>query len=237
MSARSLLIASFLAFFALAAAAMAANPEPQLDFRTGKGRDVREWLGGMGFMFERAAQDPASARFSVTDQGLVMDALKPAQAIIALKKGHLENYRFVDLEWGVNKFPPGASYAQGRRNEAIMFYAFFGSETVDSGSIVVPDSPYFIALHLCENDTINKPEKGRFFHKGGRFICVAHPQPGEIVKTRFDLKKSFRDIYGFEAPPLYGIAFEFDTNGAPGGTASGFVRKIDFPSATYIRND
>jgi hypothetical protein len=226
------------ALFLFSAPVHAADPEPRLDFRSGKGQDVFDWLGGMGFIFERAATDPTRAAFTLTDQGLLVEALKPAQAIIALKKGHLENYRYVELEWGVNKFPAGASYAQGKRNEAIMFYAFFGDKTINSGSLVVPDSPYFIALHLCENDEIGKPELGRFFHAGGRFICVAHPQPGALVKTRFDLKKAFREIYGFEAPSLYGIAFEFDTNGAPDkGKASAFVRSINFPAATYIRNN
>jgi len=231
---RFLLTILLLSFIALPAHAREYKPE--LDFRTGKGRDVSEWLGGMGFMFERAAPDATKTQLSVSDRGLEIASLKPAQAIVALKTGYLNNYRMLELDWGVDKFPPGASYANGKRNEAIMFYAFFGKETVDSGSMVVPDAPYFLALHLCENDEINKPELGRVFHDGGRFICVAKPAPGELVKTRFDLKAAFRNAFGFDAPPLYGIAFEFDTTGTAGKSAA-FVQKINFPSATYIRND
>lgn len=231
-------LAAFLAFCVLAAPVRAADPEPHLDFRTGAGQDAYQWLGEMGFMFERDARDKTKVDLSLSNRGLEMKALSGAQAMVALKKGHLEHYRVVEIEWGVDKFPKGASYANGRRNEAILFYAFFGKETVDSGALIVPDSPYFIALHLCENDVVGQAELGRFYHKGGRFICVAHPKPGEVVKTSFDLKQAFQDLYGFPAPSLYGIAFEFDTTSPrDDGTSSAFVRSINFPKATYIRQD
>ena len=207
-----------------------------IDFRTVAGNDARQWLASKNFIFERSANNKNKTSFLLTERGLEIKALKSAQSIIALKKGYLQNYRDVEIVWGVDKFPKGASYAKGKRNEAILLYAFFGKEMIDSGGLVVPDSPYFIALHLCENDQINKPEKGRFYHKGGRFVCVAHPKPGEAITTRFNLKKAFKDYYGFEAPPLYGIAFEFDTKGAPdGGKTSAFIQSIFFPESTYIR--
>lgn len=110
-----------------------------------------------------------------------------------------------------------------------MLFVFFGDKTVESGGVGVPDLPYFLALHLCENDAIDKPEKGEFYHKGGRFICVAHPQAGETIKTTFDLNKGFKDVFGFDAPPLSGIALEYDTTKAQNdGTAAGFVSSIKF---------
>ena len=123
------------------------------------------------------------------------------------------------------------------RNMAGSLQVFFGQEHVSSGSFVVPDAPYFIALHLCENDEINKPETGRFYHKGGRFVCVAHPKPGETVTTKFNLKQAFKDYYGFDAPPLYGFIIEYDTKGAPnGGKTSAFVKKIEFPASIYMND-
>ena len=212
--------------------------DPGLNFKNLQGNDAWEWLGERQFIFERSADNKKKTNLEFTDQGLRIDALDSTQSIMAIKKGgHLADYKNVLLKWGVNDFPEGASYAKGKRNEAIMFYAFFGTEMIDSGSMLVPDSPYFIALHLCENDQINKPELGRFYHKGGRFVCVAHPKPGEIVTTRFNLKRSFQEYFGFDAPPLYGIALEFDTNGAPNnGKTSAFVRSIEFPDATLIRH-
>lgn len=210
--------------------------DPALSFQGLKGQDAWAWLAEKNFIFERSAEDRAKTNLEFTDQGLLIEALSGTQSIIAIKKGgHLSDYRDVVLKWGVNDFPEGASYAKGKRNEAIMFYAFFGTEMISSGAMVVPDSPYFIAIHLCENDAINKPENGRFYHKGGRFVCVAHPKPGEVVETRFDLKAAFKEYYGFDARPLYGIALEFDTSGAPnGGKASAFVQSIEFPDATLV---
>jgi hypothetical protein len=212
--------------------------EAALDFTAGAGEDAWQWLEDRNIIFERGADNKSKTELILDkDHGLIVKALKRGQSIIALKQGYLQNYRDVVIHWGVNEFPKGASYAKGKRNEAIMLQVFFGDKNISSGSFVVPDAPYFIALHLCENDEIKKPEKGRYYHDGGRFVCVAHPKPGETVETRFDLKQAFIDYYGFAAPPIYGIALEFDTNGAPnGGKTSAFVKKIEFPQATYELN-
>jgi hypothetical protein len=209
-----------------------------LDFRDGAGEEAISWLKDRNIVFERGAARKDKTRLTLDkDKGLIIDSLKEGQSIIALKKGHVKNFRDVVITWGVDQFPEGASYAKGRRNEAIMLQVFFGTENISSGSFIVPDAPYFIALHLCENDEINKPEKGRFYHKGGRFVCVDHPKPGETVTTRFDLKQAFAEYFGFGAPPLYAIALEFDTRGAPnGGKTSAFVKSIEFPAATYIND-
>lgn len=211
--------------------------DPAIDFRDAHGNDAYQWLAEKGFTLERSANDRRKTRFTPTEQGLVIEALKPAQSILMLKKGHLTNYRNVEITWGVNKFPKDASYAKGRRNEAIMFYAFFGTEMIDSGSAFIPNSPYFLALRLCEKDAVGVLQKGGYFHAGGRFVCVAHPKPGEMVTTTYDLKKAFREAFGKEAPPLYAIGLEFDTtNPRDKGTSSAIVERISFPSATYIRD-
>ena len=226
---------------AVAMAMLFATPaqakDPTIDFREAQGSDIYQWLAGKGFTLERSANDRKKTKLTPTEQGLVIEALKPAQSILMLKKGHLTNYRTVEINWGVNKFPKDASYSKGRRNEAIMFYAFFGREMIDSGSAFIPNSPYFIALRLCEKDDIGVLQKGGYFHKGGRFVCVAHPKKGEIVTTTYDLKAAFRQAFGKEPPPLYAIGLEFDTtNPRDKGTSSAIVESISFPSATYIRD-
>ena len=215
-----------------------AAQDAVLDFRARAGKDARAWLSQFNIVFERGARDPDDVRLTLdADKGLVVEPLTSGQGLIALRKGHVTNYETVEITWGVNEFPKGASYAKGKRNEAIMLQVFFGQEHISSGSFVVPDAPYFIALHLCENDEINKPETGRFYHKGGRFVCVAHPKPGETVTTKFNLKQAFKEYYGFDAPPLYGFIIEYDTKGAPnGGKTSAFVKKIEFPASIYMND-
>ena len=209
-----------------------------IDFTGQADGDAVSWLEKQGFEFELNAKK-LNPRFE--NDALVLSTGDKTAGLFGLRfaqQDFIHGVKRVEIVWGVNKFPAGASYQKGRRNEAIMFYAFFGKEMVDSGSAIIPDSPYFIALHLCENDPVGVPLMGRYYHKGGRFICAAHPKPGEVVTTRLDLKKTFKDIFGFQAPALSGIAFEFDTTKPQDdGTSSGFVQSLKFPKATYIRED
>ncbi|MFB3101461.1 MAG: hypothetical protein ACE1ZM_08465, partial [Gammaproteobacteria bacterium] len=91
-------------------------------------------------------------------------------------------FTYVEIDWGVNKFPEGASYEQGVRNEAIMVFIFMGNEHQPSGSFFITDSPYFVALFLCHGDhRINHPHKSAYFKKGGRYVCVERPAVGQLV--------------------------------------------------------
>lgn len=204
-----------------------------IDFKEAQGRDIYQWLGSKGFTLERSANDREKTKLTATKKGLLIEALAPAQSILMLKKSYPNNPSTVEIKWGVNKFPKDASYSKGRRNEAIMFYAFFGKEMIDSGSTFIPNSPYFLALRLCEKDKVGVLQKGGYFHKGGRFVCVAHPKAGEIVTTTYDLKAAFRKAFGKEAPPLSAIGLEFDTtNPRDKGTSSAIVESISFPSTS-----
>ena len=119
--------------------------------------------------------------------------------------------------------------SRGVRAEAIMVYIFFGKERHASGSLVIPDSPYFLALYLCETEATNKPFKGRYHHASGRFICVERPQLGATVATDFPFADTFRRVFGREAPDISGIALAIDTSNAKGaGVAKSFIRKIEF---------
>ena len=77
----------------------------------------------------------------------------------------------------MTRFPANASYARKVRNEALMVYAFFGHDELPSGSLLIPDSPYFIAMFLCDQDPIERPFTGRYYEKGGRFVCWGTPSP------------------------------------------------------------
>ena len=192
-------------------------------------QDVYQWLSAKGFVFEQSANNPRKTRLTAMNNGLTIEALAPSQSILMLKTDNMSDVGNVEITWGVNKFPKGANYDKGRRNEAIMFYAFFGTERIDSGSLLVPDSPYFLALRLCEQEDINVLHLGGYFHAGGRVVCVAHPRPSEIITTTYDLKSAFREAFGKEAPPLTAIGLEFDTtNSGANGTSSAIVTSIRF---------
>ena len=80
-------------------------------------------------------------------------------------------------------------------NEALMLYIFFGTKKLSSGNVLVPNSPYSIGLFLCQNDQVNVPYKGRYFHAGGRFVCLGKPRPGEMIVSEFDLESSVQELF------------------------------------------
>ncbi len=63
-----------------------------------------------------------------------------------------------------------------------MLYIFFGDKKLSSGSLLIPDSPYFIGLFLCESDPVNEPFTGRYYHTGGRYISHRSPEGRRICR-------------------------------------------------------
>ncbi|MEK9661015.1 MAG: hypothetical protein VW644_04665 [Alphaproteobacteria bacterium] len=125
------------------------------------------------------------------------------------------------------------SYEKGVRNEAIMVHTFMGDERISSGSMFIPDSPYFIGLFLCDgDDKVDFPYIGSYFKKGGRYVCLDKPVTGTTVTMRFDLLDAYRKYFdkeGDDDPAISGIGIEVDTSKASGdGRSNAFIREIRF---------
>ena len=110
---------------------------------------VEDWLRGKGFQFKEDARRRDRIDFDVGENGFAVEAKRRAFGFMPNESVNVPEFTYVEIDWGVNKFPEGASYEQGVRNEAIMIYIFMGDERQPSGSFFIPDSPYFIALFLC----------------------------------------------------------------------------------------
>jgi hypothetical protein len=96
--------------------------------------------------------------------------------------------------------------------------------------MLIPNSPYFIGLFLCEDERTNFPYKGRYFQTGGRFVCLGKPQPGDTIVSEFDLDAAFKRYFDKnETPGITGIGFGVDTTKAgKGGTAAALIKSIEF---------
>jgi hypothetical protein len=169
----------------------------------------------------------------VINDSLVLEAKRRAFGIMPNETVNIPDFTYVEIDWGINKFPEGSSYEQGVRNEAIMVIIFMGDENKPSGSIFIPNSPYFIGLFLCHgDDRINHPYVGSYFKKGGRYVCSESPVIGEMVTTRFNLLKAYRSYFDKEKddnPAISGIALALDTKKAGnGGKSSAFIQEIRF---------
>ncbi|MDK2742387.1 MAG: DUF3047 domain-containing protein [Nitrospira sp. BO4] len=226
-----------LIIFVIAALTMTASVDlarstdslkPGVDFSGFSGGSVLNWLGSKGFEPKQDARNTRRVVYSALPSAIALETKTRAFGLL-LNERDVRDYSRVRIEWGVDAFPSGASYEEGARAEAIMVYIFFGKERHSSGSLFIPDSPYFLALYLCETETTNKPFKGRYHHAIGRFICVERPRLGATVKTDFPVADTFRRVFGKEAPDISGIALAIDTANANGtGVAKSFIRKIEF---------
>jgi len=194
---------------------------------------VEDWLQSKGFQFESDARRRNYIDLDVDEEGLDVEARRPAMGILPNESVNVPDFSTVEIDWGVRKFPEGASYEKGVRNEALMVVFFLGDERQPSGSMFIPDSPYFVGVFLCQgNDRTNHPYVGAYFKKSGRYVCLDRPATGARVTTRFDLMAAYRayfDKEGDDDPAVSGIALMLDTKKAgDGGQSSAFLREIRF---------
>jgi len=207
----------------------AEHPAYSVDFTGFPGRNVLKWLGTKGFVPKQDAANGRKVVYDVEDGDLKLEAKSQALGLL-LDETDVLNYSKIRIEWGVDAFPPGASYEKGVRSESVMIYVFFGKERISSGSFLIPDSPYFLGLFLCESGKTNEAFTGRFFQAGGRYICLDRPPLGQLVTTEYPIADAFTRIFGkSQAPDISGFGISIDTSSAKGkGTARAFVRKIEF---------
>ena len=217
----------------VSAPALAGNPKLAHvirfdDYDIGSEED---WLQAKGFEFNEDMKRRNRIDLEVNDDSLVIEAKRGSFGIMVNETVNVPEFTYIEIDWGVNQFPEGASYEQGIRNEAIMMMIFMGDERMPSGSMFIPDSPYFIGLFLCHgDDRIDHPYQGSYFKKSGRYVCGDRPAAGETVTTRFDLLEAYRTYFDKERdddPGISGLGIALDTKKAEGGgKSSAFIREI-----------
>ena len=118
----------FVIFAALMAAAPVWANESKLvhllrfsDYESGP---VEDWLQGKGFQFKEDAKRRDLIDLDVGEKGLILEAKRHAFGVMPNESVNVPKFTYVEIDWGVNKFPEGASYEQGVRNEAIMVFLY-----------------------------------------------------------------------------------------------------------------
>jgi hypothetical protein len=203
-------------------------------FSDHKQGSVDAWLQQKGFKFERDARQRDRIALTIAEPAsLLVDTKRRAFGIMTNESVNVPEFTYIEVDWGVNKQPEGASYEKGVRNEALMLMVFMGDERQPSGSMLIPDSPYFVGLFLCGGgDRVKHPYVGSYFKKSGRYVCADKPAPGQTVTSRFDLLEAYRTYFDKERdddPAVSGVALAVDTQKAGGGgTSSAFIREIRF---------
>jgi hypothetical protein len=201
-----------------------------IDFSDYEEGSIEEWLEKKGFELKEEAKDRRKLDLDVDEGALFLEAKKPLMALIVKESEDLGKYSRIKIEWGVVKYPKGASYEGKVKNEALLVLVFFGEEKISSGHLAIPDSPYFIGLFLGRHDKLKKAYKGNYYHEGGRFVCLGNPKPGETVISEFDLADAFKRYFQKdEVPNISGVALEIDTTSSDDdGRAVAFIHSIEF---------
>ena len=201
-----------------------------IDFMDYESGSVEKWLREKGFEFRRDARDRKKLDLEVDDNGLVLDVKQGMLGMMLNEAVDLEEFSALRLEWGVTKYPEGANYEQGVLNEALLVVVFFGYDKISSGHFAIPNAPYFIGFFLGKEEQVGKSYVGRYFQKGGRYVCLGNPKPGEMVTSEYDLISAFKRKYEKdEVPIISGIAIAVDTSkSGAGGKAKAFIKSIEF---------
>jgi len=201
-----------------------------VDFSDYTEGSVENWLQSKGFEFKRGAKDRRKLDLDVEDDALILEVKRRSRGFLFNESVDVKHFSKVRITWGIIKYPKDASYDRKVNNEALILYIFFGYEKIGSGHFAIPNSPYFIALFLGSDDEVNKPYKGKYYHKSGRFVCLGNPKPNEKVTSEFDLIEAFRKYFEKdEAPVISGISLGYDTTSSGDkGTAGAFINSIEF---------
>jgi hypothetical protein len=202
----------------------------RIDFSDYAEGPIEEWLQAKGFRLEHGAEDPELLALSFHEGALMLEAKSPVKGFLVNQDIRLEKVSKIRIYWGIIKYPKHASYERQVHNEALMVYIFFGQDKVPSGHFALPALPYFIGLFLGQEEQLNTPYKGRYYHAGGRFVCVGNPKPHETVVTEFDLPAALQTYFDKDDMPMIsGITLGIDTfSSGDKGKAAAYIYSIEF---------
>jgi hypothetical protein len=144
---------------------------------------------------------------------------------------NLPSARRIRIHWGVEHYPEGANWEHGINAVAIAVMSSFGTETINSGSLFIPNAPYFIGLFLGQKEQADKVYIGKYYTQGGRYFCApCGIQVGETVVSDFDLAKAFSEQFSVpHFPGVSGFGFQMNTK-ATHGEAVAFLQKVEYLS-------
>lgn len=197
----------------------------KIDFTDQKGT-AADWFKKNEFTFQNDAKK-VNAYFESGTLVLEADDMNG----IFTKNLDIKNASKIRIVWGVAQYPQGANWEKGVLREAVGVVVSFGKEKISSGSMVVPNVPYFLALFLGETEKEGKAYFGNYFKQGGRYFCQpCQNQTGKTVVTEFDLSSKFKEQFSKNTvPPISSITIEVDSRDTK-GVSKAFIKSIELLS-------
>lgn len=196
-----------------------------IDFTHQDSGDAMPWLREQGFEFHLSA-DQINPQFR--DNRLMLETSGQYAGLIS-KPVNIDDVDRVRITWGVSKYPEGADWEAGIYRVPIAVMLSFGEETVDSGSLLMPDTPYFVGLFLGEHEQEGRAYTAQYYREAGRYFCQpCSPEPGKLVTTEFDFDRALKRNFNISSGlPVTSVGIQMNTNDTRGG-AQAFVKKIEF---------
>ncbi len=196
-----------------------------IDFTEKPNGSAVDWLSENGYELRLDAEslDP---RFS--EKGLVLSTDGRTTGLME-RNIELSDVGQIRVTWGVEEYPKGADWEDEVYRVPIAIMVSFGDKEIGSGSIFVPNAPYFISLFLSRNAEPGKAYTANYYEKGGRYFCQpCTPPEGKTVTTEFDLESAFRNQFDkYEVPPITGFGIQMNTSDTRGG-ARAYLKRVEF---------
>jgi hypothetical protein len=214
----------------------AADVIYSLDFTTQPSGSALPWLRQQGFQF-KLGFEALNPRFE--NGALVLSTEGPEAGVVGYTFAagrELAGVERLRIVWGVSKFPEGADWEHGVNRTAIAVMASFGHERLSSGlPFGIFAAPYFISPFIGRKEIEGKTYTGRFWKKGGRYVCIKSPNVGDVVVTDLNVDQFFRKLFNkTPTPPVTAIGIQMNTKGTE-GKAAAFIRKIEFLTGASSR--
>jgi hypothetical protein len=202
-----------------------------LDFTTQQPGSAIPWLKKQGFQF-KLGFEALNPRFE--KGALVLSTERPEAGVVGYtfpEGKELSGVERVRITWGVSKFPEGADWEHGINRTAIAVMVSFGRERLSSGlPLGIFAAPYFISPFIGAKEVEGKIYTGRFWKKGGRYVCVRSSNAGDTVVTDLPVDQLFKRLFGKTPTPFVtAIGIQMNTKGTE-GKAAAFIAKIEFLS-------
>jgi hypothetical protein len=193
---------------------------------------VHKDLANFGFSLEKQMKDENKFHFAAEKGRLKISTSGQAFGFMVKKELHVDRPNLLEIEWGVETYPPGADWRYGKNYEPLMVVFFFG-EPLPSNHLFLPDTPLFIGMFLGKHEPLLLPYTSKNYSNTGRYVCLGNPEPGQMITSRIDIAKVFHLWFGGrEMPPITAIAIEIDTGELPiGESSSAFIKSISLGRA------
>ena len=196
----------------------------RVDFSSQPDGDAVAWLTRQGFAFHLKAHELAP-RF---EQGRLVLETATETAGGFVQTLHVPGVRRLRVRWGVDRYPQGADWAKGVYRVPIAVMVSFGEDKMDSGSLFIPNAPYFLSVFLGAHEQEGRAYTARYYQQGGRYFCQpCRVPPGQTVVTEFDLETQFTEQFQQTVlPPVSRVGVQMNTTDTTGG-ARAFLMSIE----------